>query len=130
MGSPRLPMFKLSSRRIEKLQQFQIGMTSITFDRESFNRCNCGGCPVQRSSECVRKQEERLAEVHDRLERDSIMPDPAVMPGMYCADPVGKSSCEDLDETKSCLCPACALAIMEGLKNNYYCLKGGAREVG
>lgn len=105
-------------------------MVSINYDRESFNRCNCGGCPAQRGNECVQGQEKDLALKQEEIQREGIMPDPAEMPGVYCADSVGRSSCEGIDGKKSCLCPACVLAIMEGLENTYYCLKGSAREIG
>lgn len=105
-------------------------MADIAYSRESYNRCNCGGCPVQRHSQCVQDQEERLRPLQEALQRDGVMPDPSTMPGLYCATPVGRTGCEGLDNGRVCLCPACALAIMEGLSNSYYCLRGSARELG
>lgn len=105
-------------------------MVSINYDRDSYNRCNCGGCPAQLESKCVQDLESRLALKKEQIQREGEMPDPDEMPGVYCADPVGKSSCVDIQASKSCLCPACTLAIMEGLENSYYCLKGSAGEVG
>lgn len=105
-------------------------MPGILYNRDSFNRCNCGGCPVQLESKCVQKQEEALAAQKERIQSEGFMPDPGTMPGIYCANPVGRSPCDDLNEKKTCICPACTLAIMEGLGNNRYCLRGSAKEVG
>ena len=103
-------------------------MIRIDFNRKNYNRCLCGGCPVNRYSDCVQGQEKMIAGQFELIEKEEKMPDPKSMPGVYCA--VGKSSCHDLDGKKSCLCPACPVVITEGLTNNYYCLKGSAEEVG
>lgn len=102
-------------------------MAEIEYSRESYNRCNCGGCPVQRRSACVQELERALGPLKDGIQRDGVMPEPEAMPGVYCSSAVGRSRCEDLDGGKACLCPACTLAITEGLEGSYYCL-GGAGE--
>lgn len=105
-------------------------MPQVDFDRKNFNRCLCGGCPVNRASRCVAGQEiilEEQGQIED-IQKESRMPDPKRMPGIYCA--VGKSACSDLSERKMCLCPACSVAINGDLKNSYYCLRGAAEEVG
>lgn len=103
-------------------------MTRIDYNRDSYNMCLCGGCPVNRGSACVALQEEAMAQLVDRIEAEAVMPDASTMPGIYCA--TGKSTCDDLGVTKSCLCPACPLSITRGLRNSYYCLKGNAEEMG
>lgn len=105
-------------------------MTKIDFNRENFNKCICGGCPVLAKSPCTIEQEKKLAPQKELIQKESKMPNSKEMSGVYCADAVGKSACNDLDDKKACLCPACPLAIMKGLKNNYYCTKGSAEEVG
>ncbi len=103
-------------------------MVRVPFDRDSFNKCLCGGCPVNRSSACVRSQEAAFAPLAQKIEREGHMPDPSITPGVYCAG--GGSSCNDLDDGKSCLCPACPVHLRFGLSNSFYCLKGSSEEVG
>jgi hypothetical protein len=103
-------------------------MVKVDYTRDTYNMCLCGGCPVNRSSDCVRKQEKALEPWYERIEKEDLLPDGKDMPGIYCA--TGKSTCEDLGGTKSCLCPACPVNIEWHLSNNYYCLKGSAEEVG
>ncbi len=103
-------------------------MPTVPFDRNSFNKCLCGGCPVNRSSACVEKQEKSFEPFFEPIEKEGKMPDAAVTPGIYCAG--GRSGCEDLEGTKRCLCPACAVHLEMSLGNSYYCLKGSAKEVG
>jgi hypothetical protein len=103
-------------------------MAGVDYNRENYNMCLCGGCPVNRSSSCVAQQEEAISHLFEQIEKDSKMPDAESMPGIYCA--TGKSDCDDLGVVKSCLCPACPVSIENELSNSYYCLKGSAEEVG
>lgn len=105
-------------------------MPKVNFDRNSFNKCLCGGCPVQRNSACVIDKEKGLEALKEEIEYESTMPDPpGAVPGIYCST-VGKSECGDLKPEKSCLCPACPVSLQAGLENNYYCTKGSADQVG
>lgn len=103
-------------------------MAQVEYGRDNYNMCLCGGCPVNRSSGCVKDQEKALAPLIHRIEKQNEMPEKSVMPGIYCS--VGKSVCADMDAAKSCLCPACSVLISEELKNSYYCLKGPAETEG
>lgn len=103
-------------------------MVRVDYSRDSYNMCLCGGCPVNRSSDCVAQQEEDIVPLLERIEKESEMPEPQSMPGIYCS--TGKSVCDDLGVTKSCLCPACPMSLELKLDNSYYCLKGSAEEVG
>lgn len=105
-------------------------MPKVDYTRETFNKCLCGGCPVQLKSPCIIGKEELLAPKKDALQNEGKMPDPKEMPGIYCTEAVGKSECEDLNKEKNCLCPACPVAIIENINNNYYCTKGSADEIG
>jgi hypothetical protein len=40
---------------------------------------------------------------------------------------VGKSSCIDVD--KGCLCPSCPITQSQGLKHQYYCLRGSEMQL-
>ena len=103
-------------------------MAAVEYNRDSYNTCLCGGCPVNRASACVKELEEALEPRTEAIERESLMPSPETMPGIYCA--VGKSSCGDLSARLRCLCPACPLFLREELGKSYYCLRGSAEEVG
>ncbi len=103
-------------------------MARVAYNRDSFNMCLCGGCPVNRASACVRELEEALAPHAEAIEKEGLMPPPETMPGIYCA--VGISYCGDLSGRLKCLCPACPLLMREGLGKSYYCLLGSAEEVG
>jgi hypothetical protein len=103
-------------------------MTEVSYDLESYNRCLCGGCPVNRRSACVKQQEDALGSAFEAVEQGAPLPDPKVMPGIYCS--VGKSACGDLQERLSCLCPGCSIHLSHDLRNLHYCLKGSAEEVG
>ncbi len=104
-------------------------MPKAPYNRDTYNMCLCGGCPVNRSSDCIKKQEEELAPWYDKIEKEGTLPPMKELPGNYCA--TAKSVCAgDMDGGKSCLCPACPVHIELGLGNNYYCLKGSAEEVG
>ena len=103
-------------------------MTKVEYNRDTYNTCLCGGCPVNRSSPCVGKQEEALASQTAAIENEGKMPDPKTLPGIYCA--TSKSACGDLNRDRSCLCPACPVFINGKLINNYYCLNGSAEAIG
>ncbi len=103
-------------------------MPTVTYNLENYNRCLCGGCPVNRHSECIHRQEEALGAVFEALEKGAPLPEPKAMPGMYCS--VGKSLCTDMSDRFYCLCPGCSISLRQHLGNNYFCLKGSAEEVG
>lgn len=104
------------------------GMPKVLYNLENYNRCLCGGCPVNRHSECVRRREQALAPVFDSIETGVPLPKAMTMPGVYCA--VGKSACEDLSERYACLCPGCSIHIRRGSGAFRYCTNGSAEEIG
>ena len=63
--------------------------------------CICGRCPTY--NDCAKEKMELL----------------------YCA--TGKSACTLTK--KACICPACPITPMIGLKHAYYCTKGSEREL-
>ena len=54
------------------------------------------------------------------------------MEGVYCSDAVNGSRCKDLEVSKACLCPTCAVWRDNSLTMQYYCADGSqiARERG
>ncbi len=103
-------------------------MPKVDYNLENYNRCLCGGCPVNRHSGCTHGQEEALGAVFEALEKGGPLPDPKAMPGIYCS--VGNSVCEDMSRQYSCLCPGCSIHLRQRLSATYYCLEGSAEEVG
>jgi hypothetical protein len=103
-------------------------MTKVSYDLENYNRCLCGGCPVNRQSGCTHEQEEALGAVFEALEKGGALPEPNVMPGVYCS--VGKSVCDDMSDDRPCLCPGCSIHLKQALGSSYYCMRGSAEEVG
>lgn len=102
-------------------------MQKVDFNRDSFNKCLCGACPVQRDSKCVAGKEAEFAPLKEAIQRDGRMPEPPrIVPGVYCSAEVGRSECTDLDGDKACLCPACPVFFNTGLTGNYYCMQAQA----
>ena len=100
-------------------------MSLVDYNRESFNQCLCGGCPVNRYSQCTAQQNQKIDV--EAIEREGAMPEPSQLGGLYCA--TGRSHCDDMNGEKSCLCPACPVEIEDNLSSNYYCIQGRAEEV-
>lgn len=103
-------------------------MPKVDYTLENYNRCLCGGCPVNRHSECTHRQEEALGEVFEAMEKGAPLPDPRAMPGIYCS--LGKSVCDDMSAEFACLCPGCSVHLKQTLRNTRYCMQGSAEEVG
>lgn len=103
-------------------------MSHVRYNLESFNRCLCGGCPVNRQSACTHEHEKALEAVFGAIEKGGPLPEPRAMPGIYCS--VGASVCEDMDAGRPCLCPGCSIHLRQALGNTHYCTSGSAEEVG
>lgn len=103
-------------------------MLTVSYDLENYNRCLCGGCPVNRHSECTARQEEALGAVFEAMEKGGPLPAPAAMPGIYCS--IGASVCKDRSADLACLCPGCSVHLKQDLRATHYCIRGSAEEVG
>jgi len=64
-------------------------------------RCICGKCPTY--NDCTRGKKEIL----------------------FCVN--GKTGCAMTK--KACLCPACPVTAILGLKHGYYCIRGSEKEI-
>ncbi len=100
-------------------------MAIIDFTKENMERCMCPNCPVQGTSDCVKKKLEKLRKINS-----DELPGAEDFPGMYCAN--GYAECEDLDQEKQCQCPTCGVWEDYSLKNATpsfkYCQNGKADE--
>ncbi|MEW6010265.1 MAG: DUF2769 domain-containing protein [Euryarchaeota archaeon] len=99
-------------------------MSKVEFNRENLEKCICKTCPVQAESSCAKEKNMKVKEMME----ENMMPDPEMVPGLYCAR--GKASCSDLDTSKMCQCNECALwkeyDLPEGSPMGYYCRDGEA----
>lgn len=71
-------------------------MTKVEKNESNMDKCTCGNCPSY--NECAKGKTELL----------------------YCAEEVGKSSCEF--QRKGCVCGSCPVQKDYGLNGGYYCL--------
>lgn len=94
-------------------------MPIVEFNRMNCDRCLCYYCPVQHQSSCT-KEHTRLVEQTPGVQ----MPDPATIDRLFCS--AGESSCDDLDDTRPCLCGSCPVWKELDLGAYYYCFSGSA----
>lgn len=127
-------------------------MKDVELTIANATKCICPVCPVQADSTCTAAkrpgwERERiaagdvLAEYPDHPEaydmdmaeletaevgkrHDFEKPDAEAMIELYCRSAATGSDCEDLDATKSCQCPLCAVWATHQLVSEYYCLRG------
>ena len=100
-------------------------MPEVAFNVDSVTRCVCPSCPVQMKSNCARQ-------LMPNLKKDALNGNPLkaeATPAAYCGG--GRTSCQDFDYAKDCLCNVCPVYIQHKLKGGspdmYYCRDGIAR---
>ncbi|MBU4535727.1 MAG: DUF2769 domain-containing protein [Euryarchaeota archaeon] len=93
---------------------------------ENLQKCLYTTCPIQEDSACVKEKGMKMQDMMPKMMESKMMPDPEMVPGMYCA--TGKSSCGDIDTNKRCICNECALWEEYDLPNQkpkgFYCRDG------
>lgn len=94
-------------------------MAKVDYTMENVERCQCGKCPVYRSSACAK---EKNATITDW----TTLPSADVIEGIYCTSAVDKSNCDDLDSKLSCQCFSCPVFEECGLDGGYFCIRGAA----
>jgi hypothetical protein len=99
-------------------------MAKVNYDQDNLDKCICSECPVEMSSQCSKKAQEKI-----RNSKNFPKPEVARKAGLYCAKEVGKSDCNDLADDEACLCSACPIWGENDLESSYYCLKGDADQV-
>ncbi|MGI5861879.1 MAG: DUF2769 domain-containing protein [Myxococcales bacterium] len=92
----------------------------VDYAMKNIERCQCGKCPVYQSSDCAKAKNATIDWNSGEL------PPAKVIEGIYCAAAVGKSRCNDLDRSKSCLCPTCPVWEDYDLRGTYFCANGPA----
>jgi hypothetical protein len=102
-------------------------MARVEFTLENADKCQCPKCPVQASSNCAQDKIQNVMDMQRQDQpADEAVPDPQEMPGLYCAEAVGKSTCQDLDFEQTCICGTCAVHQENNLMAGYYCRAGSA----
>ena len=94
-------------------------MPKIEFNIVNIKRCQCAIFPVQAQSQCVVEKMKILKE-----QMSESVPEPENVPKIYCSQ--GIAACKDLDPSKICICPTCAVWTENNLQSQYYCQKGNA----
>jgi hypothetical protein len=98
-------------------------MPKVAYTMENADKCRCPSCPVQTKSECTKELMMKAMEAKNRGE----LPEPEIMPGLYCR--IGRAKCKDLDPSAPCQCPTCLVWQENDLFSQYFCLKGNADEI-
>jgi hypothetical protein len=99
----------------------------VPYNEENINRCKCPLCPVQADSQCVRN---RLQISKQELENapEGVAPNPENVPGVYCSE--GRTSCQDLEFDRQCICDSCEVwneyVLKDANPNNHFCQQGRA----
>ncbi len=104
-------------------------MSKIEFNMQNWEKCICSGCPTQAESMCVKEKKMKAMEMMPKIKESKMMPKPEMVPGVYCAN--GKSTCDDSDFTKMCICNECLVWKENNLANGqpmgYFCRDGEAK---
>lgn len=98
-------------------------MARVAYSLDNLGKCRCGTCPVHQTSECI------TTKMAGMKMQPGILPPASVIEGMYCAEAVSKSRCTDLDSTKACICPTCAVWSENNLSSSYFCIRGSEMEI-
>lgn len=93
-------------------------MASVDYTMQNIERCQCGKCPVYKSSECAKAKNATIDWTQ--------LPPADLIEGIYCSSAVDKSKCGDLDATLSCQCFSCPVFEECGLTDGYFCVRGSA----
>ena len=102
----------------------QAATISVPFTQDNVKNCLCPTCPVQQDSQCVKG---KMGNLENAKQSGSSLK-PSDIPAVYCSS--GKATCQDIDTSRSCICPDCAVFSRYDLNNGkpvmYYCRDGKA----
>ncbi|MDA8188512.1 MAG: DUF2769 domain-containing protein [Dehalococcoidales bacterium] len=98
-------------------------MPRVAYNLDSLSKCRCGACPLHQASQCI------TTKMAGMKMQPGVLPPANVLEGMYCSEAVGKSRCNDLDNTKACICPTCAVWSENNLSSSYFCTRGSELEI-
>lgn len=93
-------------------------MQTVEYTRENVDRCQCGKCPVYKSSQCAKDK-------NASIDWNKLPPADQIE-GMYCSPAVDKSACDDLDSMLACQCFSCPVFEECSLSDGYFCIRGAA----
>ncbi|MGQ9675077.1 MAG: DUF2769 domain-containing protein [Chloroflexota bacterium] len=100
-------------------------MSRVTYNLDNLNKCQCPYCPLHQMSKCIVNKMQAM-KVSMPIK---TLPSAEALEGLYCSAAVGPSACDDLDSTRACICPTCAVWAENSLTSNYYCLRGAEEDV-
>ena len=107
-------------------------MPIVDYNMDNAGKCQCAKCPVQADSACAQEKIQKMMQMKEQMQSmdGGGMPEPQMMPGLYCAEAVGKASCDDLDFAQGCICDTCLVHQEHNLKSYRYCREGSAEQNG
>jgi hypothetical protein len=77
--------------------------SKVPFTVDNIKKCMCPKCPVQTSSKCSMDKLDNFARGLENAHEEDV-PEPQNVPGVYCS--TGKTTCQDLNPKKQCICSA------------------------
>lgn len=102
----------------------QSTVDKVPFTRENAKKCLCWKCPVQKDSQCIKNNEEKMGDV-----MTTRFFEPHIVPGLYCSS--GTASCRDIDTNRPCICGGCevynSFRLSKNEPNGYYCKNGASK---
>lgn len=109
-------------------------------------KCMCGMCPVQAKSACSVPKLKMMMDMRASMGMkesgmpagsmsaisgqmgEMKMPKPEELPGPFCS--IGKAACNDLDNSKACICNQCQVykdfSLTAGKPVEHFCFNGKA----
>jgi hypothetical protein len=103
-------------------------LSEVEYNLENWEKCTCNTCPVQEKSKCVKDKRAQVIKLMPKINETKIMPNPDMIPDLYCA--TGRAPCEDIDTTEMCQCNKCPLwkeyDLPYGEPMGYFCRDGAA----
>lgn len=102
----------------------QTKTVDVPFIQDTVKNCLCPSCPVQDDSQCVKGKMEKL----ENAKKSGSGLNPQDIPAVYCSS--GKATCQDINTSRSCICPGCSVFEHYNLNSGkpvlHYCRDGKA----
>ncbi len=95
----------------------------VPFSVDNGLKCRCYECGVQEGKSCPTDKMTALGGMAG-MQAMQEMPSPEEVPLVYCSQ--GVASCDDLDYSRTCICPSCSVWQENSLQQLKYCRDGDA----
>ena len=114
--------------------------SKVPLNEFAMMNCKCGVCPVQAGSSCAKPKITRVISMRVNMrgnkdtkklgqeQMEQMKSKPEELPGPYCS--IGVSACNDLDNSKACICNQCEVYKKFSLSSarpfEHFCFNGRA----